>query len=322
MPENQNENGTCGGQGPQRKKNWISLIAIAILAVLGIFFYRHMKVSDEAAIHVTVEPTQETEPGWEDLKEGSEHYLQGKYEEAKEALERAIEKGNEEAKGMLGAMYVRGQGVKTDIKKGMEMLEESAENGSAYAKSTLGRWYVEGKHGLEQLSDKGMEMIDEAIDTGKYYGYVAKAKLYEVGAGVEKDFDKAVEFLKEAGERGYEHAEQEIEEIGKKAHYATTAKQYAEGYPEPENEERIYLGRNVRLTGAVKGVEPLQDNNDIILIELDTEGLQYTIICECNEDEKEKAKAVVKGQTITIQGVDEGIKDKAIHIHKCWFPEE
>lgn len=327
MPEDQNKNGTCGESELQRKKKWIPWIAIVILAVLGIFFYRHMKGSDEAAVHMTEEPAPVSEmiiiePGGEDLKEGSEHYLQDKYEEAKEALERAAEKGSEEAKGMLGAMYVRGHGVKTDIKKGMEMLEESAKNGSAYAKSTLGRWYVEGKYGLEHMADKGMDMIDEAIDTGKYYGYVAKAKLYEAGEGVEKDFDKAVEFLKEAGERGYKHAKQEIEEIGKKPSFATTAKLYAEEYPGHDDEEKKYIGRKIRLTGTVKSVEPLKDNDDVILVELDTESNEYTIICECDEDVKEKAKALVKGQTVTIQGVDEGIKDKAIRFHKCWFPEE
>lgn len=327
MPENQNENGTCGGLGPQRKKNWTPWIAIVLVVVLGMFFYSHEKGKDKTAVNVTEESAQEAgqeaaEPALDDLKEGREQYLQGKFEEAKEALERAAEKGSEEAKAMLGAMYVRGDGVKADIKKGMEMIEESAKKGSAYAKSTLGRWYVEGKYGLEKMSDKGIELIDEAIDTGKYYGYVAKARLYEVGDGVEKDFDKAVEFLKEAGKRGYERAEQEIEEISKKASYTTTAKQYAEEYPEPDDEENAYLGRRVRLTGVVKSVEPLVDNDDVIMVELDTEGSEYRIICEFDEDEKEKAKALVGGQTITIHGVDDGVKDKTIRVNKCKFPEE
>lgn len=331
MQEDQDSAWKCGGDSningdPKQKKNGLpwKWILVVLLVLLVWFLYHHH--NKEKIVTTTEEAKMEAvdkanEAGWEELNAGTELYLRHNFPEAKTALESALEKGSVEAKAILGSMYVLGQGVAKDTHRGMEMLNKSAEDGSAFAKSILGQWYVHGGLGLEKNADKGLRLIQEAIDTGKYYGYVAKAKLYEEGAGYERDFDKAIEYIKEAAARGYKRADQDIEEINRKPKYETTAKLYATEYSIPEYLEHKYIGQKVRLTGTVKNVGARADNANITLVELDTGGNPYTIVCKFLESEKETASALTKGKTIAVQGIGDGHTNKTIHLKDCWFPD-
>lgn len=226
----ENHSCNCG------KMRWIAIIAI-IIALLG-FGYHYMRsrgeivdvprlANNEAGNgQITVEefhvedrleavPEGEEidEPGKQAAQEGIKLYIEKKYEEAKEFLEKAAAEGNADAKALLGKMYVLGQGVVEDVKKGLDYLEDAAERGSSYAMAELGKFYVEGKHGVEKATDKGLEFIKKSIDTGGYYGHLAMARLYELGEGVEHSTEKAVEYLEEAGKKGYKFALEEIEKI-------------------------------------------------------------------------------------------------------------
>lgn len=325
MQGDQNSNWTCGGDAKKKRKNsWIPWALIALVVLLGLFLYHHhMKKKAVTSIPENVAETvvEKEELAREELKFGMEHYLRDDFKEAHIALKSAWDKGNVDAKAIIGSMYVLGQGVPKETDKGMKMLDEASEHGSAFAKSTLGEWYVHGRHGLEKNTEKGLGLIQEAIDTGKYYGYVAKARLYEDGAGLDKDFDKAIEYLKEAGARGYERAGSDIEAINIKPKYETTAKLYASEYSIPEYMEQKYNGQKVRLTGKVKKVGTHAHNTQIALVELDTHGNPYTIVCEFEKNEKVRVENLVKGKTIVVQGIGSGHTDKVIHLKDCWFPD-
>lgn len=326
MQDEQNLNKTYGGDSPKQKKKWIPWLLIVLLILLGLFFYRHQKKKEAAMAagpveeSVKHETTLRQEESQTELKLASELFWNKEYEDAKVHLELAVKEGNAEAMAILGSMYVLGQGVTRDGPKGMEMLNEAERSGSAFAKSIFGYWHTHGREGLEKSAKRGLELIQEAIDTGKYYGYVAKARLYEEGAGVEKDHDKAVEYLEEAKVRGYEAAEMEIERITQKPNYETTAELFASEYSIPQDMEEKYVGHKVRLTGKVKSTEAHKILTSVMNIELDTEGNPYTIVCETRADQKSIAETLVRGDTITIQGIGHGHKDKIIHLVDCWFP--
>jgi len=217
------------------KKPWyksglgIAILVIVLLSALGLFYKREMRQSDEPVQEAIPEITQSDnsrgipldedtveEPGKQDTIEGIKMYMEEKYEEAKDFLEKAAEEGNADAKALLGKMYIFGHGVVKDTKKGLEYLEDAVERGSSYAMSELGTLYIHGKDGVEHAADKGMELINRAIGHGKYYGYLAMAKLYEAGESVEQSTEKAISYLEQAGENGYRYAKDEIEKLREK----------------------------------------------------------------------------------------------------------
>lgn len=222
-----------------RKKRWLILV-ITIIALLSLLYiYKRDKwekievppaQNQESSGEYKMEEIKPmfglgdmvpdegdlTEPGEDAAKEGVRLYLKEKYEEAKEFLEKAAEEGNADAKALLGKMYVLGRGVGQDVKKGLDYLEDAARRGSSYAMSELGMLYVEGKHGVEKAADKGLDLINKSVESGKYYGYLALARLHAAGESVELNVEKAIEYIKQAGERGYKHAAEEIEKLKEK----------------------------------------------------------------------------------------------------------
>lgn len=222
-----------------RKKRWLVLVIVIIALLSLLYIYkrdkwekievppiRHQESGGEYKMEeikpmfgrgdMVPDEDELAEPGESAAKEGVRLYVKEKYEEAKEFLERAAEEGNADAKALLGKMYVMGRGVGQDVEKGLEYLEDAAERGSSYAMSELGMLYVEGRHGVEKAADKGLALIHRSIESGKYYGYLAMARLHAAGESVELSIEKAIEYIKQAGERGYKYAMEEIEKLKEK----------------------------------------------------------------------------------------------------------
>ncbi|OHT15599.1 hypothetical protein TRFO_42457 [Tritrichomonas foetus] len=107
----------------------------------------------------------------------------------------AAEKGNVDAMHLLGEIYLTGDGIETDEKKGVEFLEKAAKFGSMAAIGRLGSCYLEGVV-YEKNLKKAFEMLSQAVkaddplsygNLGDYYYYetneIDKAmKCYEQGA--------------------------------------------------------------------------------------------------------------------------------------------
>ena len=114
---------------------------------------------------------------------------------SEEALEQ-MQKGREYFYGLAQGGYLKDRAA--------ECFTEAVDGGAAD-----GYWYL-GM--LAERTDesgryqKAMEYYDKATQEGSLYGLLGKGKLYIMGAGVDRDFDKAVSLYKEALDGGLTEA--------------------------------------------------------------------------------------------------------------------
>ena len=80
-----------------------------------------------------------------DLQKGLDAARRGDFATAKSELEPLAEQGNADAQYNLGLMYVRGDGVTKDPKKGIQWYRLAAKQGRAEAQNNLAFMYAEGE---------------------------------------------------------------------------------------------------------------------------------------------------------------------------------
>lgn len=166
-----------------------------------------------------------------------EHIPQDK-EKAVKMLEKAIKLENINAKRFLALEYISGEHLDQGIDKGLAMLTECADSGDTSACYKLGQIYFKGEIVLQDL-DKAEKYLllaedneftqyalgklylqKEKYDVQKAVDYFEKSadknmwssyqlgKLYLFGAeGIEKDKEKAVEWLTKSANDGNEYAQ-------------------------------------------------------------------------------------------------------------------
>ena len=166
-----------------------------------------------------------------------EHIPQDK-EKAVKLLEKAIKVENINAKRFLALEYISGEHLEQDTEKGLAMLTECADSGDAFACYKLGRIYFEGEtvpHDLDkaekylllaedneftQYALGKLYLLEEKYDIQKAVDYFEKSvdrnnwssyqlgRLYLFGAEeIEKDKEKAVEWLTKSANGGNEYAQ-------------------------------------------------------------------------------------------------------------------
>lgn len=81
--------------------------------------------------------------------------------------ERAINKGQNNARAHLGAMYFDGSGVKRDLQKALGLLNPAAKQGSATAQYYLGRMYEHGQ-GVRRNIALAIYWYKQAANNGYY----------------------------------------------------------------------------------------------------------------------------------------------------------
>ena len=159
-------------------------------------------------------------------------------QKAIEYLEKSAELGNQYAKRLLACEYIGGKNFGKDIDRGISLLNEYADSGDAFSCYKLGNLYLRGEI-VNQDFDKAEKYLLSAEDNeftqyalGKLYlqkekydiqkaiSYFEKSadknmqasyqlgRLYFLGAdGLEKDKEKAMEFLNLSAEQGSEYAQ-------------------------------------------------------------------------------------------------------------------
>lgn len=159
-------------------------------------------------------------------------------QKAIEYLEKSAELGNQCAKRLLAFEYISGKNFEQNIEKSIFLLTECADSGDAFSCYKLGNLYLKGKI-INQDLDKAEKYLLSAEDNeftqyalGKLYlqkekyniqkaiSYFEKSadknmqasyqlgRLYFLGAdGLEKDKEKAIEFLNLSAEQGSEYAQ-------------------------------------------------------------------------------------------------------------------
>ena len=83
------------------------------------------------------------------LKEGIAEHKRGNHAHALKLLQPIAEKGNVIAQGLLGQMYLRGQGININYQQALKWNRLAAEQGNVNAQANLGLMYGHGK-GVDQ----------------------------------------------------------------------------------------------------------------------------------------------------------------------------
>lgn len=165
-------------------------------------------------------------------------------ENAVKLLEKAINLKNINAKRFFALEYISGEHLEQDIEKGLAMLTECVDGGDTFACYKLGRIYFEGEIVLQDL-DKAEKYLllaednefaqyslgklylqEEKYDIQKAVDYFEKSadknmwssyqlgRLYLFGAEeIEKDKEKAVEWLTKSAYGGNEYAQDLLEHM-------------------------------------------------------------------------------------------------------------
>lgn len=165
-------------------------------------------------------------------------------QKAAEYFEKSAELGNQYARRLLAFEYISGKSFERNIDKGIPLLTEFADSGDDFACYKFGKIYLRGEI-VNQVLDKAEKYLLSAEDNeftqyalGKLYlqkekydiqkaiSYFEKSadknmqasyqlgRLYFFGAdGLEKNKEKAMEFLNLSAEQGNEYAQNFIDNI-------------------------------------------------------------------------------------------------------------
>jgi TPR repeat protein len=138
---------------------------------------------------------------------GSDHARAIKY------LEQACAGHDQPACGTVGLLYVSGQGVKKDERRGASLLGSSCEAGYWPACGTLGQAYENGA-GVPQGESRAVEMYERGCEGGgtapNYYSCRQVGDLYFQGKYVKQDLERGRLLLQKACSGGDKQACSEL----------------------------------------------------------------------------------------------------------------
>jgi uncharacterized protein len=134
------------------------------------------------------------------------------------AVETKASNGDLGAMVELGKAYWDGNGVTTDVDKGQVWLERAAEKGSQEAQMFLGAAYLSGTKlpKNRELAAKYLlrvaqaQHVDDGFKSSQALAQYWVAMMYEQGAGVEKSHEQAIQFLQVAANNGNAPAEYDL----------------------------------------------------------------------------------------------------------------
>ena len=161
-------------------------------------------------------------------------------------LEKAVKLKNSNAKRFLALEYISGEHLEQDFEKGIALLTECADSGDVIACYRLGKIYLQGEimpqnldkaerylllaadneytqyalaklHLQEEKYDiqKAVDCFEKSADKNMWSSYQL-GRLYLFGAkGIEKDKEKAVEWLTKSANDGNEYARDMLDDIAK-----------------------------------------------------------------------------------------------------------
>ena len=172
-----------------------------------------------------------------------EHIHQDK-EKAVKLLEKAIKLENINAKRFLALEYISGEYLEQDSEKGLAMLTECADSGDTFACYKLGKVYFKGEMVLQNLDkaekyllsaenneftqyalgklylqaekydiQKAVDYFEKSADKNMWSSYQL-GRLYLFGAeGLEKDKEKATQWLTKSANDGNEYAQNMLQHM-------------------------------------------------------------------------------------------------------------
>ncbi len=118
------------------------------------------------------------------------HYGQSGFVGATRLYRQAAKKGYAPAQNNLGEMYVKGQGVASNLNYAAELFRLAALQGEAHAQHSLGIMLIKGKGILPDVT-KGLQWIEKSAEADHISASIDLIKLYSDGIYVKKNQNKA-----------------------------------------------------------------------------------------------------------------------------------
>ena len=97
------------------------------------------------------------------LEDAIEAHYKGNHAQALELLHPLAEEGNVIAQGLLGQMYLRGEGVNQDYQQALKWCRLAAEQGDVYSQGKLGGMYGAGL-GVVQDNKEAVKWLQLAAE--------------------------------------------------------------------------------------------------------------------------------------------------------------
>lgn len=305
---------------PWYKKWWgIMLIVLAGIFVLGMFM---PSKNEDTASAPTPTVNVAKEPGRDEFDEGVAAFKNRNYETAFKAFEKGVALGNKDAKAFLGIMYVIGEGVKEDSKKGFNFVQEAANEGSPFALVEMADYYFSGSLGIKKNTQTGYNLMSKAYDTGHWYPAFILASFYSennspYGA---RDLDKANQYIDEAAKRGMdkERVAGFKEDLGKIPDYEVTIAGITKEYDSNEvAADNKYKGKTIRITGRVDSVGKDLVNSMYVTLKHPDQWAIRNVQFFFDKSHADELASLSKGQQVTIQGTVDGLMMNVL-VKKCW----
>ena len=174
----------------------------------------------------------------------------------KEAFELCSEISDHNSISMLklGEMYRDGKGVEKDLDKAIEWMRKSADKGTASAKIGLADLLMQ--FDVEAHLKEVLDLLSPLSKMGDAGAMGRLARMHRDGKGVEKDLDKAIEWMRKSADKGLMWAKKElVDMLDKRGTEGDFKEAYGILLPLSELECDWAMGRLARMHRDGKGVE-------------------------------------------------------------------
>jgi len=142
-------------------------------------------------------------------------YEAGDFKTAHKEYLAEAQKGDSEAQGWCGYMYLLGKGVSKDLKEALKWYQKGAEQGDNLALNGLGYMYQYGK-GVSKDLQEAVKFYRKAAEQGYPKSQSNFGLMLAQGKGVKKDGVLAYMWLHLASTGGYQKADKWLKKVGKK----------------------------------------------------------------------------------------------------------
>ena len=130
----------------------------------------------------------------------------GDYTEARKVLERANAVEYPVSYGLLGFMYLRGQGVAASKEVALRLFRKGAEAGNSYSQYMLGRMLLTGT-GIDQDYELAKYWFQQAADRNNDRAQYFLGKIYAGGYLGQPDMKNAYYWFRKSANQGYPEAQ-------------------------------------------------------------------------------------------------------------------
>jgi uncharacterized protein len=149
-------------------------------------------------------------------------YKRGDYKTSYRLILPLANKGFSQAQYNLGVIYLKGKGVKVNLKKAKKWFELAAEQGVVKAQNKLGLMYVKGM-GVAKNYGKAIDWWNLAAAQGNGIAQTNLGWMHETGKGVPKDAQKAANWYQLASNQGIAKAQKRLNFLLDKTNLFDTA---------------------------------------------------------------------------------------------------